>query len=216
MLFFSAEVTCRIFWILRSWNASFLGINRCFRNENVVAGVGIVWAVASWMFADEMCSSPISLAFRFVISEVSCVICSCIFLYRVLFSVVIVSFYDDVVWLLQCNYSLALLRDWSWFLPTKLFLLSICLRLVWHVFLCRFVLLFVLFLLLLSRLMHMTSQLIGFELNVSVGVSSFLTRSLFGSCVGLNFSWWNFFCFCCLSAWSRIFWVVFIVSFISW
>ena len=95
--------------------------------------------VASWMFPVEMGLSPISLAFTFVILEVSCFIWSCISLYYILFSVV-VSFMADVAWLLWCDCSLVLISSWcvidAWFLSTKLFLLNVRLRLLLLLFLC--------------------------------------------------------------------------------
>ena len=121
----------------------FLGGNWCIRGENVV-GVGIVWMVASWMFPHEIDSSPISLAFSFAVSEVSCFVWSCISLYCVLFSVVIV-YFMDVAWLLPCDYSLVLILhccaiDAS-ILYTKLFLLNVRLRFLLLLFLCISVLL---------------------------------------------------------------------------
>ena len=121
----------------------FLGGNWCIRGENVV-GVGVVWMVASWMFPHEIDSSPISLAFSFAVSEVSCFVWSCISLYCVLFSVVIV-YFMDVAWLLPCDYSLVLILhccaiDAS-ILYTKLFLLNVRLRFLLLLFLCISVLL---------------------------------------------------------------------------
>ena len=121
----------------------FLGGNWCIRGENVV-GVGIVWMVASWIFPHEIDSSPISLAFSFAVSEVSCFVWSCISLYCVLFSVVIV-YFMDVAWLLPCDYSLVLILhccaiDAS-ILYTKLFLLNVRLRFLLLLFLCISVLL---------------------------------------------------------------------------
>ena len=121
----------------------FLGGNWCIRGENFV-GVGIVWMVASWMFPHEIDSSPISLAFSFAVSEVSCFVWSCISLYCVLFSVVIV-YFMDVAWLLPYDYSLVLILhccaiDAS-ILYTKLFLLNVRLRFLLLLFLCISVLL---------------------------------------------------------------------------
>ena len=44
---FSAEATCKFFGFCSVEMASFLGGNRCFRGENVVGGVSIVYMVAS-------------------------------------------------------------------------------------------------------------------------------------------------------------------------
>ena len=111
---------------------------------------------------------------------------------------------DDVARLLQCDCSLVLISSCcaidAWFLSTKLLLLSVCLRFLLLLFLCRSVLL-------LPLLSADTYDLSfdDFEISISVGVSSFSTRSYFWGCLGLNFNWWNFFCFRCLSGRSRIF-----------
>ena len=132
----------------------FLGGNWCIRGENVV-GVGIVWMVASWMFPHEIDSSPISLAFSFAVSEVSCFVWSCISLYCVLFSVVIV-YFMDVAWLLPCDYSLVLILhccaiDAS-ILYTKLFLLNV--QGFYYFFFFVYLFCYYLF----SRLMNMISR----------------------------------------------------------
>ena len=111
------------FWFFGVEMTSFLDSNGHFRGENAVGGVGIVWMVASSMCRNEIGSSSIPLAFSFAISEISCFIWSCISLYCVLFSVVIVSFMDDVAWLLPCDVSLVLTSSCcaidAWFLPVQ-------------------------------------------------------------------------------------------------
>ena len=131
-----------------------------------------------------------------------------------LFLVAIFPFKDGVAWLLQSDCLWVLVSSCctidAWFLSAKLLMPNIHWSSLLLLFLCKSLLL-----LTLPTAEAYDFSFNHFELIVSVGASSFLTRSYSRGCLGWNFNWWNFFCFCCLCGRSWIFWFIFIVPFIS-
>ena len=206
---FLAEVTCKFFGFCGVEMVSFFGVNwkcwwwcwYCLDGSflNVSRWNGLVTNFLSFHFY-YLGGKLFYLILLFLILRV---VFSCIF-----------PFMDGVVWLLRSDCLLVLVSSCcaidAWFLSAKLLMPNIHWSSLLLLFLCKS----------FSLLTLPTAEAYDFsfnhfELNVSVGTSSFLTRSYSRDCLDWNFNWWNFFCFCCLCGRSWIFWFIFIVPFIS-